>query len=225
LAVFQAISHTPDMPQLYLRRKEAEELHTYILENEDEFLLPIPDQWSNPAEYEFFLAEVKTARLCLDWIEEVGEDKIHDRYNAGSGDIHRIVSTADWLAYSMGELAKLFKVSKASKPLAKLRTRIAHGCKEELLPLVQIRGIGRVRGRILYDRGYTTLTKLRQADPKKIATLPTFGPDLTKNILDELGKELGEEEWVRLKKKIPIEETEETPITLDSFESTDPSNS
>ncbi|MHA2059524.1 MAG: LAGLIDADG family homing endonuclease [Candidatus Ranarchaeia archaeon] len=223
LAVFQVISHTPDMPSLYLRRKEAEELHTYILENEDDFLLPVPDQWSHPAEYEFFLAEVKTARLCLDWIDEVGEDKIHNRYNAGSGDIHRIVSTADWLVYSMGELAKLFKTSEATKPIVKLRTRIAHGCKEELLPLVQIRGIGRVRGRILYDRGYTTPTKLRQADPKKLATLPTFGPELTKNILDELGKELDEEEWVRLKTKTPGDANEETPITLESFDSTDSS--
>ncbi|MHA1917044.1 MAG: DEAD/DEAH box helicase [Candidatus Ranarchaeia archaeon] len=210
VGIFQAISHTPDMQQLYLRRKESEGLHVFVTDNEDEFLLEVPDQWEDPADYEFFLSEIKTSKLCLDWIEEFTEDNIHERYNIGSGDIHRIISTADWLLYSMGELSKLFKTKKIQKTIQQLRLRIIHGCKKELLPLVEIKGIGRVRGRILFNRGIKTPSELVQADPKTLVKLPTFGPDLVKTLLTELGQHLDPEEWVRLKKSKPDEGTQST---------------
>jgi helicase len=54
-------------------------------------------------------------------------------------------------------------------PLRKLRVRIEKGVKEELLPLVSLEGIGRVRARKLYNAGFKTLEDLRKAPVESIA--------------------------------------------------------
>src|ERR1041385_7118657 len=41
-------------------------------------------------------------------------------------------------------------------PLAELGMRLEHGIKEELLPLIRLRGVGRVRARVLYGSGLRT---------------------------------------------------------------------
>ncbi|PCN50664.1 hypothetical protein B6U99_03345 [Candidatus Geothermarchaeota archaeon ex4572_27] len=44
----------------------------------------------------------------------------------------------------------------AFRAFDKLSRRIRHGVKEELLDLVSIEGVGRIRARALYARGYRT---------------------------------------------------------------------
>ncbi len=178
-AYLHAICATPDMPRFYLRRKDYEWVEAKIQEE---------DLLVRNEEYDLLQAEVKTAALLEAWIEERTEDEIVKKFVVGPGDIRRMVDNGEWLLYSMHELARLFNHERM-KPLAKLLPRVRYGIKEELLELVQLRGVGRVRARVLHDRGLQTLDDLRRADPDHLARLPTFGPALAQSIMKQLGRE------------------------------------
>lgn len=182
LGLFHLICHTPDMEQLYLRRHDYPNLEEFLIEHADELLTPIPDQYGEPDKYEFFLAEVKTAQMLQAWLDETYEDDIHEQFGVGAGDIRRKVNTAEWLLYAAHELAGLFKARPALRPLRKLRERVRYGVKEELLELVQLRGIGRVRARSLFQAGYRRLADIKRADEKELARVPYIGTEIARSI-------------------------------------------
>ncbi|HEC76426.1 MAG TPA: DEAD/DEAH box helicase [Thermoplasmatales archaeon] len=175
-----AVCSTPDMKCLFLTTKD-----NWIEEKikEEKFLFDVPSPFD--MEYEWFMAEVKTASLLEDWIEEKKEDYIITKYQVGPGDIHNKVEKAEWLIYSMQELARIFNFS-AVPILSKLKMRIKYGCKEELLNLVQLRGIGRVRARILYKNGFKSISILRKASIETLAQLPGIGINIAKQIKEQV---------------------------------------
>jgi len=182
-AYLHAISATPDMRCIYASYKD-EWIEEKI--EQEEFLLPTPSPYE-PA-YEFFMAEVKTACLLEDWINEKKEDEMIVKYNVGPGDIHAKVETAEWLLHAMEELARLFNF-KAVPKLAKLRLRVKYGCKEELLSLTKLKGIGRVRARQLYKHGFKSIATLRKANVETLATIPSIGKKIAESIKRQVGYE------------------------------------
>ncbi|MGC8936128.1 MAG: DEAD/DEAH box helicase [Candidatus Methanomethylicaceae archaeon] len=191
------ICHTPDMPKLYIRKKDIEQLSSYIESNSDLFLFEIPEEDS--PEYESLLEEVKTALLLKDWIEESPEDSIIERFDVGSGDIYSFVESARWLIHSTHELAKLFGFSESIASLRSLYLRIENGVREELLPLVSLRGIGRVRARALYSAGFRTLEDLRTASPLDLIKVPQIGSETARLIKEQVGGKISKEEWSLMK--------------------------
>jgi len=179
LGFLHLVCHTPDMGILYLRRRDYDELESFLVDHMKDFLTPIPE---DPEVYEYFLAEVKTARMLESWVEEELEDRIHEKFGIGAGDIRRAVDTAEWLLYSTHELARLFKVKRALSVLHKLRQRARYGVKEELLELVSLRGIGRVRGRSLFRAGYRKLADIKRASVQELAQVPYIGPEIARSI-------------------------------------------
>jgi helicase len=175
---------TPDMPKLYLRRGD----HAWIEEKIAEEALTFPVE-----DYDFFLAEVKTASLLEDWIEERTEDETTKRFGIGPGDIRRMVDQGEWLLYAMGELAKIFSRPRI-QPLAKLIPRLQYGIKEELLPLVQLKGVGRVRARNLVRAGYRKLADLQKASAGDLSRVATIGNALAISIKEQLGKQVKPQE-------------------------------
>ena len=178
-----AICSTPDMRCLYASYKD--EWIEEKIKNE-KFLLPVPSPYD--PNYEWFMAEVKTACLLEDWINEKKDDEIILKYNVGPGDIHAKVETAEWLLHAMEELARLFNF-KAIPLLAKLRLRVKYGCKEELLNLTQLKGIGRVRARQLYKHGLKSISMLKKASIETIASIPSIGKKIAENIKRQVGNE------------------------------------
>jgi helicase len=79
--------------------------------------------------------------------------------------------------------------------------RVDKGVKSELLPLVRLKGIGRVRARILHDSGLKTIKDLKTAPIKRLTSLPLIGPKLTKEIKEQVGGLVESKEWKKLKKK------------------------
>ena len=182
LGLLHLVCHTPDMGRLYLRRRDYSDLELFLVEHADEFLTPIPDQYEEPGKYEFFFAEMKTAQMLQAWLEETHEDDIHEQFGVGAGDIRRNVDTANWLLYAAHDLASLFKAKPAMKPLRKLRERVRYGVKEELLELVQLRGIGRVRARSLFKAGYRKLADIKGGTEQELAKVPYVGPEIARSI-------------------------------------------
>lgn len=176
------VCSTPDMPKLYLRRGDTRWVEEKIVE--EALTFPIED-------YDFFLAEIKTASLLEDWIEERTEEEITKKFGIGPGDIRRLIDVGQWLVYSMAELGRLFNKSKV-RDLSCLTIRLQYGVKEELLPLVELRGVGRVRARALLRRGYRTLRELQAASVEDLAGIPSIGPGLAKSIKQQLGQQPAE---------------------------------
>ncbi len=202
------VSHTPDIaPKLYPRRNEADELALFVEEHSDELMFSIPDEIVEQAAYEELLAEMKCSRVLLDWIDEVSEDGILNRHKVEPGDLLRLVEKADWLLYACHELGKLFGYKELLSPMDRLRLRIQTGIKSELIPLIKLRGIGRVRARTLYNAGYKTISDLKKASVSELMKVPLIGSTLSKKIKEEVGGTINAEEWKMLKEsKEDVEE-------------------
>ncbi len=181
------ICHTPDQFSMYLRKGEEERIHDYVGEHIEEFLVPLPNPRYNRSEYEFFLAEVKTALLSKGWIEELSEDQLTSQFNIGSGDLRRLVDTQVWLLYACRELAQVFKYKSLLADLEQLELRVKYGVKRELAALVQLKGIGRVRGRLLYRNGYVNKERIRDSPLSQLAAVPTIGPEIARSIKIQCG--------------------------------------
>jgi helicase len=50
-----------------------------------------------------------------------------------------------------------------------------------------LRGVGRVRARVLFDRGLKTLNDIREAEVTALARLPKIGEALAKNMKVQVG--------------------------------------
>ena len=88
--------------------------------------------------YDYLLREAKTASLLMDWIGEVHEEQIANRYHIGPGDIRRSTETAEWLMHSLAELSKLLELGITFKA-EQLAERIHYGAGQDLLGLLNLK--------------------------------------------------------------------------------------
>ena len=161
-------------------------------------MTPLPDGGDGIA-YERFLGEVKGARILEAWIEEVTEDRIIESFSFEPGDLFRLVSTADWLLYAAYELGRLFEHRDLTAEIRTLRQRVNKGVKKELLPLVKLRGVGRVRGRLLYNARFRTVQDLKVASMDQLVDAPLIGSNLARQIKEQVGGVVTMKEWRRAK--------------------------
>ncbi len=177
LALLHLITMTPDMDLLYIQSADS-----WVVE----FIEDHQEDLFGEDNYDFLLREAKTAAMLMDWISEVREEQISDRYHIGPGDIRRSAETAQWLMHSLAELSKHLELGITFKA-DQLSMRIHYGAGRDLLALLNIKGIGRVRARKLYQSGITSLEKLRSADQGEIARL--LGPKIAEKVLAQLKSE------------------------------------
>jgi helicase len=149
-------------PSPSLTTKDAFLVEEEILKNEEFFFFQIPDEFDE--EYEEFLREAKLATIFSFWIDEKTEGEIMEKLKITPGELHSRVEISDWLLYSILEISKLVPFEQEiKKELKKLRVRLRYGIKEELIPLVSLKGIGRVRARVLFDSGFGSVSKIKEA--------------------------------------------------------------
>ncbi|MEM1607378.1 MAG: DEAD/DEAH box helicase [Candidatus Bathyarchaeia archaeon] len=199
MSFLHMISRTPDMaPRLRPASSEIDKIALFVEEHRDEFIFEVPDEWADRIEFEEFLGEVKTALVLNAWIEEYSEDQIIELFGVEPGDLYHLTETAKWLLYASYELAKLLGHRDLLPKLAELMERVEHGVKAELLPLVRLESVGRVRARILYNAGLKTIEDLRKASVESLMSLPYIGPKIAKKIKEQVGGTLTQEEWRKL---------------------------
>jgi len=202
ISFLQMVARTPDMfPKLRPYSREIDNLALFVDEHREEFMFEVPDEWTDRITYEEFLGEAKLAWVMNAWIEETSEDEAIEKFRVQPGDLYRLIATSKWLLYASHELASLFNHKDLLPHLAELMERTEKGVKAELLPLVRLERIGRVRARILYNSGLKTLTDLKKARLERLTSLPLIGPKLAKKIKEQVGGFVKAEEWEKLKKK------------------------
>ncbi len=164
-------------PKFSLRNKDYEAASLLIENKTIELIEPI-------SEY-----DCSRSLLALDaWITESSEISLSDNLKIESGDMHRMIETADWLLYCLRELAKQLERVDLLDELDIIRKRINYGIREELLELVKIKGIGRVRARKLFKHGIKNLDDLSAIQVKKLAEIDKIGSTLADNIKSQLRK-------------------------------------
>lgn len=168
-ALLAAIAATPDLPPLFLRRGEEPALLERFQDEEPELLLK-PEEEPLSVDLELFLATLKTAALLEMWIDERPIVEITQRFNLGAGDLRSKVEDAEWLLFGMGRLAVRFRRDLA-RSVDELSLRIRYGARNELLDLVRLRGIGRVRGRALYSAGFPDREALATVSRERLASI------------------------------------------------------
>jgi len=200
ISFLHMISHTPDMfPKLRPYSREIDGLTLFIDEHREEFMFEVPDEWMDRMDYEEFLGEAKLAGVLNAWIEETSEDETIERFRVQPGDLYRLIGTARWLLYASHELARLFSHKDLFPHLAGLMERIEKGVKAELLPLVRLKGIGRIRARLLFNSGLKTVEDIKKVPLEKLTSLPLIGPKLAKKIKEQIGGFVKAQEWKKLK--------------------------
>jgi len=207
LSFLHLVCHTPDVgAKLYPRRREADQLGVLADERSDEFMSKVPDMWTEAGDYEEFLAELKCTKVVLDWIDEATEDEILKSHRVEPGDLLRLIEICDWLLYATHKLARLFNHKDLLSKIGELRVRTENGVKPELVPLVQLKGIGRVRARLLYNSGFKSISDLKSATVSALMSVPLIGPAVARKIKDQVGGKIKAEEFEILKKEEPREQ-------------------
>jgi len=187
-------------PRLRPYTREIDELALFVDEHRSEFMFDVPDEWEDRIAYEEFLGEAKLAWVLNAWIEETTEDAMIERFLVQPGDLYRVLDSARWLLYASQELGRLFGHKDILPRLAGVTEQTEKGVNAELLPLVRLEGIGRVRARILHNAGLKTMEDLKRVPLEKLTTLPLIGPKVAKKIKDQVGGFIKAEEWKKLKK-------------------------
>ncbi len=207
LSLFHLVCHTPDMyPKYYPKRREIDELSLYVDLHSEEFMFPIPNETENVS-FETFLGEVKRTRILKAWIDETSEDEIISKYSFQPGDLFRLIRATDWLLNASSELGKIFNHRDLLPRISNLRVRVLKGVKSELLPLIKLESVGRVRGRILFNAGLKSTKDLKQVPLSQLVSLPKIGLGLAEKIKVQVGGLIKNEEWRKLKEMSAGEQT------------------
>ena len=174
IALLHLVTMTPDMELLYVNASD-NWIEDFIDEHQGEI---------NPEEnFDWLLKQAKTTALLREWIGEAKEEYISEVFRVGPGDIRRVAEAAEWLMHSLAELSKHLELG-VTYSAGQLAERIHYGAGPDLLTLLNLKGVGRVRARKLYQAGYTSVPKLKAADPSDVGKI--LGPKVAEKILAQL---------------------------------------
>ncbi|MFC7130370.1 ATP-dependent DNA helicase [Haloferax chudinovii] len=186
LGLYHLVCRTPDMYQLYLKSGDRETYTELCYEHEPEFLGRVPSEYEDVA-FEDWLSALKTAKLLEDWVGEVDEDRITERYGVGPGDIRGKVETAEWLLGAAERLASELDLDSVYA-VREAKKRVEYGVREELLDLAGVRGVGRKRARRLFEAGVESRADLREAEKSRILAALRGRRKTAENILEAAGR-------------------------------------
>ena len=153
-----------------------------------------------PGYAEAMLSDVKSAWMIEEWTEETTLRELEKDLDVLPGDVHHRVDLMGWLLAGAQHVLltddvfaeeHMGVVSNIVQKLSILQQRVRHGCKADLLQLVNIRHVGRQRAR--------ELAKLGMREPQDVLEMPPsvkrqvlaqrgWGPLLLDKILTEIEK-------------------------------------
>jgi helicase len=201
LSMLHLITRTPDMgPVMRPYGEEIEVIAVQAEQHREELFVPPPNEWDDQIAFQEYLGELKTAMILNAWIEETSEEQLMNKYRVQPGDLYRIIENGKWLLHATQELSELLKQKEMLPLISELNERVSKGIKKELLPIVKLEGVGRTRGRIMFNAGYRSIENVRHATLEELTNLPTIGPRLAKKIKEQVGGFVKKEKWEQLDK-------------------------
>jgi helicase len=154
-------------------------------------------------DYRELMQTFKTSDILQDWISEKTEDDICEKYKTTPGELNYKLSNLDWLLYSLEEFAHLKKMHFFKNIIKKVRIRFKAGVKEDIISLVSIKGIGRVRARKLYMAKIRTYSDIKKVSYRQLENM--IGKAVAKKLKDEIGNEYVENDNIAYQKSKPTQ--------------------
>ncbi len=183
-------------PRLHVKQKEYELVQERLTKEASSLLQNEPSMFES--EYEDWLNATKTALMLEAWTQEKEDQYLLDTFGVRPGETRAKIDIADWLLYCFGEIAKLEQEFDVLTPVQRLRLRLQYGVHEELLPLISLKGVGRMRARKLFHNGLKTIVELK---PAALATLSQLlGYQTALKIKKQLGETIPEEPALKRRK-------------------------
>ncbi|ABO35243.1 DEAD/DEAH box helicase domain protein [Methanococcus maripaludis C5] len=106
------------------------------------------------------------------WINESTDEEIHENFAVEPGILRYKLEQMNWMIYSAKELLRISENLKDYwNEFSNIEVRLKYGASEELVELLKIRGIGRVKARKLYDVGIKTREDIKKNPYQVVAQL------------------------------------------------------
>jgi len=185
IGILQVICSTPDMPKLFVRNTDITVLTKMIDEHAKDLWISLPQE---DEAAELYYRALKTTMLLSDWTDELSDTKICERYSVGPGDIYGMVESVTWLLHASAELARMFS-SAFHREVREYEICMKNGTRRELLPLIRLRGVGRVRARRLFNNGLTNPDEILARGIEEVTLI--LGQGVAEQIFDQLGQKKG----------------------------------
>jgi helicase len=183
--LYVLVDTTEFMPWLNVPRAQHANMLALMEERAKELPIDVlKEQYRDP----HLLSKFYSALMLEAWVEELSEQEIMERFSMPPGALHFKLQMCDWLAYAATELAQLQGLDKVADDMAIMRKRLKAGVRPELLQLVELKGIGRVRARKLYAAKLRGLSDIKRADIEDLARI--LGVKLALKVKAQLGQKL-----------------------------------
>ncbi len=185
LAWLHLVSSTLEMrPHLKVRVKEYDEIQEKLTLHGSSLLLQEPSMFE--PEFDEYLNGFKTALMLNEWMDEKEENYLLEHYDIRPGETRAKLNTGDWLLYGLSEIARIKQQMVLIKEVSKMRYRLKYGVREELLALLHLQGIGRIRARQLFRNGVKDLGDIKKAEIGKLTGI--LGKKMAANVKKQVGE-------------------------------------
>lgn len=182
-ALFAFVNTFEFYPWISVNKKRESELWESLLSMQASLPIDVSsEQFFDSA----LLGKFNSALLLKEWIEEKSEQQLMEEFNTRPGILFSKLRICDWLAYSAIELSRLLKRNENIPVLLEARKRLKYGVKKELFPLVELKGIGRVRARRLFRAGIHSIAQLKEASFQDLSRI--LGEGIALSIKKQLGQ-------------------------------------
>jgi helicase len=183
-----------ETPKVRTSTNERESLSYEVDEAEEELPVSLEDYVDVTEDfshdpYDDYVAAWKGANVLEAWCNETPESVIEERFGVQPGDLYQLYNAAAWVARGISSLLQTLRVDRRiSLEYGKLSIRVEYGVKEDIIPLLSLRGIGRVRGRVLYKMGLKNLDDVAKAPVEQIAEIRGITTTMAARIKEEASR-------------------------------------
>lgn len=165
--------------------------------------------------------------LLQDIVEEMRMVDVAKKYHLSVGDLEGLMQTAGNQAGQLASFCRTMGWVSLESLFRLFCGRVSAGAKDDILPLMKLRGVKVARARLLYNADFKTIRAVAMAAPHEIAQALSNGSPQTANIASKLAssiihsaKDLLEEtiremrqQASRLEDPTPTQEQQSTPPT------------
>jgi helicase len=193
MSFLHLVASTPDFIPLWPRKGDYDAIQASLHGHQREFLT---DSFDLDEEN-----RMKGVLVLQSWIEESSMSGIEEEWGVQPGDLRGRVELAEWLLFATRsilandeELSSMDKTAHRIlvESIDEIHRRIRYGCKADILGLVALRGVGRVRARemenLLGVSNAADIAELTEKDKSKLSDLRGWSPKLVENLMTTAGR-------------------------------------
>jgi len=194
-SLLHLVSSTPSLRPLRVGRNEEMGMQELLKEHERELLVQRDLDLKEEA------GRMKLTLVLESWIEETHETEIEHEMRVMPGDLRGLVDSAERMLYSarriLAEDDNLLSKDKNRhrtliEAIDETHRRVRYGCKADLLGLVSLRGVGRVRARkmvnLLGVSNAADVVALTERDKQKLSDQRGWSPQLVDGLVATAGR-------------------------------------